>query len=227
MGRTESVDFRGPAGRLEGNILWPEGRPVAAAVVCHAHPLHGGIMHFKVVYRAAKALQAQGLAVLRFNFRGVGRSDGAHDNGDGEQNDARAAISEILNRLPDSPIVLGGFSFGSAIALRVGVGDSRAHALMALGFPISLMADTSFLVRSPKPTLFVQGDRDEFGDGESIRRLVSELPGECSLDVIPECDHFFSGHLDRLHTAVARWAAARPWSRRESEPAACPGSLEC
>jgi len=95
-----------------------EGPPLAAAVVCHAHPLHGGMMRFKDVFRAAKALQFAGLAVLRFNFRGVGRSEGTHDDGVGEQEDARAALSQMQERFPGAPLVLGGFSFGSVVALR-------------------------------------------------------------------------------------------------------------
>ncbi len=119
----------------------PEGPPVAAAVVCHAHPLHGGMMHFKVVFRAAKALQSAGLAVLRFNFRGVGRSEGAHDHGAGEQEDARAALFEMEDRFPGLPLVLGGFSFGSAIALRVAARDARVRAVFALGFPLRMVDD--------------------------------------------------------------------------------------
>src|SRR6187397_611134 len=97
---TETFDFPGPAGRVEAVLnLPPEGfAPSALAVICHAHPLHGGMMHFKVIFRAAKALQAQGLAVLRFNFRGVGRSEGTHDHGAGEQDDARAGLSEMERR---------------------------------------------------------------------------------------------------------------------------------
>ena len=116
----------------------PEAPPVAAAVVCHAHPLHGGMMHFKVVFRAAKALQSAGLAVLRFNFRGVGRSEGVHDHGAGEQEDARAALFEMEDRFPGLPLVLGGFSFGSAVALRVAARDARVRAVFALGYPLLL-----------------------------------------------------------------------------------------
>src|SRR5262245_11302925 len=99
--------------------MYPEGVPAAAAVVCHAHPLHGGIMHFKVVFRAAKALQQQGVAALRFNFRGVGRSEGTHAYGIGEQDDARAALEELASRFPGLPLLLGGFSFGSVMASRL------------------------------------------------------------------------------------------------------------
>jgi alpha/beta superfamily hydrolase len=191
--------------------MQPDQAPRAAAVVCHAHPQHGGMMHFKVVFRAAKALQEQGLAALRFNFRGVGRSEGRHDNGRGEQDDVRAALDEVEGRFPGLPLVLGGFSFGSLMALRVGVGDRRARALFALGFPLSQLPDTSFLDRCPKPRLFVQGELDSFGPGEQIRHLVEGLPPPRSLVVIPESDHFFTGHLDALQDAVGAWAARGPW----------------
>ena len=189
MATNETFDFRGPAGRLEAILMRPEGPPVAAAVVCHAHPLHGGMMHFKVVFRAAKALQSAGLAVLRFNFRGVGRSEGSHDHGAGEQEDARAALFEMEDRFPGLPLVLGGFSFGSAIALRVAARDARVRAVFALGFPLLLVDDrpsgASLLVRDEgraplgevrQPRLFVQGERDEFG----VRRGATRPGGAAS-----------------------------------------------
>jgi alpha/beta superfamily hydrolase len=168
-------------------------------------------MHFKVVFRAAKALQEQGLAALRFNFRGVGRSEGRHDHGRGEQDDVRAALDEVERRFPGLPLLLGGFSFGSLMALRVGVEDQRAEALFALGFPLSLLTDTSFLKRCQKPRLFVQGELDSFGPGDEIRRLVEGLPPPHSLVVIPESDHFFTGHLEALQDAVGAWTAHGPW----------------
>ncbi len=211
MDHNESFDIAGPAGRLEAVLMRPEGNPVASAVVCHAHPLHGGMMHFKVVFRTAKALQRHGVAVLRFNFRGVGRSEGVHDDGRGEQDDVRAALDEMERRFPDRRLVLGGFSFGSSMALRVGVGDPRVRALFALGFPVSMVPDTSFLNGCRKPKLFVQGERDAFGDGARLAELVERLPEPRSLVLIPGCDHFFAGHLDRLQEAVGSWAAGRPW----------------
>ena len=180
MASNETFDFRGPAGRLEAILMLPEGPPSAAAVVCHAHPLHGGMMHFKVVFRAAKALQSAGLAVLRFNFRGVGRSEGVHDHGAGEQEDARAALVEMQGRFPGLPLVLGGFSFGSAVALRVAARDARVRAVFALGYP--LLRDPRdppglrILAEVRQPRLFVQGENDEFGPGETLRALVLELP---------------------------------------------------
>src|ERR671918_2684234 len=141
----EAFDIAGPAGRLEAILMHPDGEPEAAAVVCHAHPLHGGIMHFKVVFRAAKALQRHGAAALRFNFRGVGRSDGTHDDGRGEQDDVRAALDELERRFPGLPLLLGGFSFGASMALRVAATDARPRALFALGLPMAMMNDTPFV----------------------------------------------------------------------------------
>src|SRR5512139_460081 len=204
------LDFRGPAGRLEATLMLPEAPPAAAAVVCHAHPLHGGMMHFKAVFRAARALQSAGLAVLRFNFRGVGRSEGAHDDGIGEQEDARAALSELERRFPAAPLVLGGFSFGSVVALRVAARDARVRAVFALGFPLVDFGDAATLRAPSQPRLFVQGERDQFGAGETLRALV-EPPPPRELVVVPSANHFFDGHLDALQGAIADWAERRPW----------------
>ncbi|OFV86810.1 MAG: hypothetical protein A2V74_05065 [Acidobacteria bacterium RBG_16_70_10] len=189
----------------------PAAAPVAAAVVCHAHPLHGGMMHFKVVFRAAQALLSAGLAALRFNFRGVGRSEGAFDHGIGEQDDTRAALNEVERRFPRLPLVLGGFSFGSSMALRVGGSDPRVRAVFALGYPFSMVPDPPPLDAGGRPRLFVQGEQDQFGPGDALRALVSRLSGPAELVVVPGADHFFDGRLDALQGAVAEWAARRPW----------------
>ena len=211
MATSETLDFRGPAGRLEAVLTRPEAPPVAAAVVCHAHPLHGGMMHFKVVFRAAKALQSARVAALRFNFRGVGRSEGAFDHGAGEQEDARAALFEMQQRHPGLPLALGGFSFGSAIALRVAARDARVRAVFALGYPLHRDEGRVPLGDVRQPRLFVQGERDEFGSGEDLRALVEPLPPPRELVVVPGADHFFGGQLDALQGAIAVWAEARPW----------------
>src|SRR3954470_5358373 len=136
-----NFDIAGPAGGLEALLMMPEGAPRTAAVLCHAHPLHGGMMHFKVLFRVAKALQEHGAAVLRFNFRGVGRSEGTHDDGRGEQDDVRAALAEMSRRFPSRPVILGGFSFGAVMALHVGVTDTRVRALLSMGLPIAHIPD--------------------------------------------------------------------------------------
>jgi hypothetical protein len=171
------------------------------------------MMHFKVVFRAAKALQAHGVAVLRFNFRGVGRSEGEHDHGRGERDDVRAALDEMERRFPSLPLVLGGFSFGSSMALRVAGTDRRPRAVFVLGFPIRGIDDPSFVAAVRVPRLFVQGEQDEFGARDEIAALVEPLPPPRLLVVVPGADHFFAGHLEELQQAVSEWAAPRPWLR--------------
>jgi alpha/beta superfamily hydrolase len=210
-GVNESFDLKGPAGRLEAILMNPAQAPVAAAVMCHAHPRHGGMMHFKVVFRAAKALQSGGLAVLRFNFRGVGRSEGAWDEGRGEEDDVRAALDELERRFPGLPLVVGGFSFGAVMALRVAAVDARAAAVVVLGYPASLDEPRGPLDAGGRPRLFVQGENDQFGSGEALRGMVEPLPEESSLVIVPGTDHFFDGRLDDLQGAVCTWAEGRPW----------------
>ncbi len=215
MASNETFDFRGPAGRLEAILMLPEAPPSAAAVVCHAHPLHGGMMHFKVVFRAAKALQSAGLAVLRFNFRGVGRSEGVHDHGTGEQEDARAALVEMQGRFPGLPLVAG------RLLLRLGRGPARRRARRERPRrlrPRLPPADrTSHRLREVRqPRLFVQGENDEFGPGETLRPLVLELPPPREIVVIPGADHFFDGQLDALQGAMraTRGRCGPPLGRR-------------
>jgi alpha/beta superfamily hydrolase len=207
----ESLFLSGPAGRLEAVLMHPERAPAAAAVVCHAHPLHGGMMHFKVVFRAAKALQDCGLAALRFNFRGVGLSEGVHDGGVGEQDDARAALDEMQRRFPGLPLLLGGFSFGSVISLRVAAREARVRAAFVLGLPITMLEDPGELAGVAAPRLFVQGESDRFGGRREIASFVETLPEPKRLVVIPGADHFFGGHLDEMQEAVRSWAAAAAW----------------
>lgn len=210
---TETFDFEGPAGRVEAILNRPDESVEvrAAAVICHAHPLHGGVMHFKVIFRAAKALQSQGLAVLRFNFRGVGRSQGEHDGGVGEQGDARAALSEMERRFPGLPLVLGGFSFGSVVAAKVAARDPRVRAVLIMGFPLTRQDPPADLSGVRRPRLFVQGGDDEFGSGEAMRELVARTPEPRRLQIIEGADHFFTGRLDEVQNAVREWAATEPW----------------
>ena len=168
-------------------------------------------MHFKVVFRAAKALQARGVAALRFNFRGVGRSQGVHDQGRGEVGDVRAALDEMERRFPAVPLMVGGFSFGSAMATLVAIDDPRVRACLVLGFPITRLASTTDLAQMKQPRLFVQGSEDEFGPGPAIRKLVAGLPEPRRIEVIEGADHFFTGHLEELQTLIEAWAATAPW----------------
>ncbi len=211
MAANESVELAGPAGRLEAVRMHPEAEPRAAAGGCHAHPLHGGIMHFKPVFRAAKALQESRVATLRFNFRGVGRSEGAHDFGRGEQDDVRAALAEMQRRFPSLPLVLGGFSFGSTMALRVAAFEPAVRAVLALGYPLLREGESAPLESVRQSRLFVQGEHDQFGPAVALRPVVARLPPPRELVVIDGGDHYFTGRLEPLQQAIAAWAARRPW----------------
>ena len=136
-GLTGNLFFEGPAGRIEA-ILKETGAPVdRVAIVCHPHPLYGGTMHNKVVYRIARTFLEAGFAVLRFNFRGVGLSEGIHDEGRGEEDDLRAAMKFVNQRFPGAKLWLAGFSFGSAVVLRVACREIGVVGLVAAGFPAS------------------------------------------------------------------------------------------
>lgn len=206
---SRNLFLAGPAGRLEA-ILWSpsEGAARIAAVVCHPHPLFGGTMHNKVVYQAAKALDALGLPVLRFNFRGAGTSEGKHDRGEGERGDVRAALDFLASEYPDIPLLLAGFSFGCWVGLRAGCEDARVTSLIGLGAPVN-NADFSYLKECGKPKLFVHGRKDQFGDAEKLRSLVNSLPGENKLVVVENADHFFAGKLNELHAAITGWMQER------------------
>jgi hypothetical protein len=206
----ESRNFflEGPGGRLEA-ILWtpsePAGnRPPLAAVVCHPHPLFGGTMHNKVIYQTAKSLDALGLPVLRFNFRGAGLSEGKHDRGNGEQGDVRSALDFLKQEFPAVPVLLAGFSFGAWVGLRAGCEDPRVSHLIGLGIPVN-GTDFSFLRQCQKPKLFVHGSNDEHGAIAKVKALVATLPGENQLVVVEGVDHFFAGKLNELDAAITTW----------------------
>lgn len=198
---TREVVIPGPVGDLEGILHIPDGEPPAVAIFCHPHPLHGGAMHNKVVYRAAKGAVAAGLPTLRFNFRGVGRSAGEHDGGRGEADDLRAAMTFLRARFPLLPVLVGGFSFGAAVGLRVSATDKDVAALVGMGLPLSRVS-FDFLAGEMRPLLLIQGEEDPFGSMADLRRLVEGLPDSVRLLTFPGEGHFFSGVLPRLAAAI-------------------------
>jgi uncharacterized protein len=194
-------------GQLEAIIKEPRpGPPRAAALVLHPHPLGGGTMHNKVVFRAATALNDAGLVVLRINFRGVGRSSGEHDEGRGEQDDARAALDYLAAQYPQLRLALCGFSFGARVGLDVGIDDDRVQYLIGIGTPLDKY-DFSFLESCRKPLLLVHGEHDEYGDLAKLRQLAAELEKrtQVRLVVIPGAGHFFENRLDELKQAIFNW----------------------
>jgi hypothetical protein len=205
---SRSLFLEGPVGRLEA-ILWkPVAQARLAAVVCHPHPLFGGTMHNKVVYQAAKSLDALGVPVLRFNFRSAGMSDGTHDQGRGEEGDAKAALDFLAEKFPGVPLLVAGFSFGCWVGSRVGCADERVLELIALGTPVN-STDFSYLRRCEKPKLFVHGEKDQFGEIGKVEALVESLPGKNRLVVVAGAEHFFAGKLNQVDEAIRNWLEER------------------
>jgi alpha/beta superfamily hydrolase len=190
-----SVDnLRSSAGRLEALLNAGRADAPFAALVCHPHPLGGGTLHNKVVYHAMKAFQSFGLPVLRFNFRGAGLSEGAHDEGRGEQDDVRAAL-DWLDREFHRPILFAGFSFGAWVGLRVCCGDTRVPGLIALGLPVAAEGRSysyEFLHNCSKPKLFISGARDPYGPREAVEAAVARAGDPKELHWIADADHFFA-----------------------------------
>lgn len=197
-----NVDLAGPAGRLEAILDEPAGRPRAAAVFAHPHPLHGGTMHTKVVFRGAKALAAIGCATLRFNFRGIGLSAGAYDEGRGEQDDLTAAIDFIASRYPGLPIWAAGFSFGAYIALLTGAKDPRIQLLLGVAPPVTREDLLETLRVCEKPKFFVHGERDEWFSLKSVQSFYAQLPEPKELVVVDGADHLFDGKTTEVAEAI-------------------------
>ncbi|MBZ5592042.1 MAG: alpha/beta hydrolase [Acidobacteriia bacterium] len=200
--RIESHLLDGPAGILEALLEEPEDRPPdEAAVVCHPHPLFGGTMHNKVVYRVARALRRRGSVVLRFNFRGVNRSEGSHAEGVGEVEDARAALAWLRSRYPDLPYALAGFSFGARVVARLGCELAEAARLIAVGFP-ARDSDIQPLVSCTVPKVFISSTHDEFAPRREMETLYAQVAGPKQMIWIEAEDHFFRGALDQLEEIV-------------------------
>jgi len=194
-------------GQLEAILKEPRVSPAkGVALVLHPHPLGGGTMHNKVVFRAAAALNDAGLATLRINFRGVGQSTGTHDFGKGELDDARAGLDYLTEHYPNQSITLCGFSFGALVGLGVGCEDQRVKQLISIGTPLSKYS-FDFLNDCSKPILFVHGELDEFGDIDALRKLVDQLKQHAPVElvVIPSAGHFFENNLDQLKNAITEW----------------------
>jgi alpha/beta superfamily hydrolase len=204
--RIESLFIDGPVGRLEAILEEPEsGTPHEAALVCHPHPQHGGTMHNKVVHRIARGLRRAGAVVLRFNYRGVNLSEGEYAHGEGELEDARAALGFLRNRYPDLPFTLAGFSFGSRIVLRLGCPGIGSRRVIAVGFP-TLGNSHSYVENCAVPRVFIQSTHDQFGPVAELQKLVQNMPQSKTLVLIEAQDHFFAGGLDLLEQAVEKSA---------------------
>ena len=197
------VDLYGSAGRLEA--LYRELQdPAGIAVICHPHPMGGGTLHNKVVFRAARGLENANIATLRFNFRGVGASAGKHDEGEGEQGDVMAAIEWAKKKHPGKKLIVGGFSFGAWVASRVACELPEVDAIFLIGTPVNKY-DFGHLRACEKPILFLHGTDDEYGDVEKLEKLGESVRNAESV-IVTGADHFFSKQLDAVDETIRQWA---------------------
>jgi len=198
-------EIQGPAGRLEARLDRPAGAAKAVVVLASPHPQRGGTMQDKVVYQATQGFVRAGCAVLRFNYRGVGTSDGAYSDGPGEREDYRAALDAAAREFPDLPIWAAGYSFGAYIALNVGAADPRVTQLIGIGVVTGEKSDKydyTAVRASEKPKFLLHGGLDELSPAKSIRKFYGELAEPRELVVIDDADHYFDGHTSEVADAI-------------------------
>lgn len=203
IGQILPINIPTPVGHLEG-ILKPEEAyilPHHVAVICHPHPLGGGTMHNKVVFKTAQVLQTLGLPALRFNFRGVGHSTGVYDEGRGEMDDVRYALDFMGHRYPGLPVILAGFSFGAWVGLRVACEDDRVQATIGLGTPVRMFGP-EHLEDCHKPKLFIHGTLDELAPFDQARRWFEHVPAPKVMIPVEGADHFFQNRMDEVQAMI-------------------------
>jgi uncharacterized protein len=206
------TDLKGPAGHLEAMLELPaDGRADqelrAAVVFAHPHPQFGGTMHTKAVYQGAKGLSRIGCAVLRFNFRGVGRSAGEFDQGEGEKEDFKAALDYMSARYPDARLWAAGFSFGAWVALEVGAADARVSALIGIAPPVAtsvsgMKYEFPNTLATMKTKFFAQGEADEVCPLEGLWQFYGRLQEPKEMVVIDGADHLFEGKTTEVGEAL-------------------------
>lgn len=192
----QTVTIPGPVGDLEARLRGARDQAPLSVLLCHPHPLFGGTLHNKTLFRIAKRLAEEGIPSLRFNFRGAGQSAGTHDQGRGELDDARAALEWMVGNAPAERYALVGYSFGAVVGLRVGNEDPRIGAMVGLGLPMGRDWDLGYLDDLAKPLCLVHGQRDEFGDGDQLRAFAATLPGAVTVRIVPDANHLFVGQED-------------------------------
>ena len=197
----EKISIAGPVGRLQAIYSVTEDDGDLLGVICHPNPLYGGTMDNKVVSYMARSLHRVGMPVIRFNFRGVGDSEGQFDNGIGETDDLKAVVQWIQNRHPARRLMLAGFSFGSYITTSVAT-DVGANGLVTIAPPVNLYDFTSLSVQCP--WLVVMGDADEIVPVEKVRKWLEQRP-EIAVRWIPGAGHFFHGRLPDISQHMVTW----------------------
>jgi alpha/beta superfamily hydrolase len=207
-------EIQGPAGRLEARLDRPAGDPKSIVVMASPYPKHGGTMQDKVMYQATQGFVRAGCAVLRFNYRSVGTSDGEFSDGPGEMDDYRAALGAAAREFPGVPIWAAGYSFGAWIAMTAGAADPRVTHLIGIGVVIdskdakddedgrSDKYDYAAVRASEKPKFLIHGGLDELSPAKSVRKFYGELAEPRELVVIDEADHYFDGHASEVADAI-------------------------
>jgi alpha/beta superfamily hydrolase len=200
------VIFNGADGRLEGRYHHGPRSNAPLALILHPHPLHGGSMNNKVVFDLFHMFARRSFSVLRFNFRGVGRSQENFDHGQGELRDAAAALDWMQQHNPNSSSCwVAGFSFGAWIGMQLLMRRPEIHGFISVALPAN-MYDFSFLAPCPSSGLIVHGEKDTLVPQESVSKLVQKLSQQrgikIDLRMIPDADHFFSGHLEQLDEVI-------------------------
>ena len=203
------VIFNGPEGRLEGRYQHAKRDDAPVALILHPHPQHGGTMNNKVVYSLYHAFSRRGFSTLRFNFRGVGRSQGEFDSGLGELSDAAAALDWMQGHNPNaSGCWIAGFSFGAWIAMQLMMRRPEINGFIAVAPPASIH-DFSFLAPCPASGLMVHGDSDDIIPEDSVAKLADKLGKQKNItidyNVVKGCDHFFRQHMDTLEKHVEKY----------------------
>jgi len=200
----KNLTLNGPQGALEATLSVPDETSGSVAVVCHPHPLYGGTMDNKVVHYTVRALLEMGMPVLRFNFRGVGKSAGQFDEAVGEVDDCMAVVQWIKDEYPHDQIVMAGFSFGSYIAAQV-ASRIEAAALVTVA-PAVTLYDFNAISEINCPWLLIQGDADEVVPPEAVRTWVANTGRVSKVIWMPDASHFFHGRLLELSAHIRGWA---------------------
>lgn len=197
------ITFTSEGLTLEGVLHQPASAPSPAAAVCHPHPLYGGDMNNSVVVAVCQALAEAGIAGLRFNYRGVGRSEGEYGDGLGERNDAGAALAYLrqLAEVEQDKVGVVGYSFGATVALTAA--DERVAAAAAISTPSFSQGVPDLAIRCP--TLLISGEQDEIAPPASLATLARTIGLQCQVTVVPGADHFWWGHEEALAELVAQF----------------------
>ena len=218
------VIFNGPDGRLEGRYHHYTDSDGPMAVILHPHPQHGGTMNNRIVYELFQIFKRRGYSVLRFNFRGVGRSQGAYGRGEGELSDAAAALDWMQSLKPDAKDVwVAGYSFGAWIGMQLLMRRPEVGGFLSIGAPANLY-DFSFLAPCPSSGLFLHAGQDEIVQEDAVKKLVEKLRAQRGISIdfdrIPGATHTFGNHIEPMVKSVERYLDRRMAERAAEEAVA-------